>query len=86
VILLLGIAMMLAGPRRTGTKAKRHRAERKEARNSGRDRDRAREETTSSAAVSITTTQALIPPAPPPPGRSRGTQVRNAILTMRSHL
>jgi hypothetical protein len=43
-ILLLGIAMMLAGLRRKGTKAKRHRAGRKEARNSGRDRDRAREE------------------------------------------
>jgi hypothetical protein len=43
-ILLLGIAMMLAGMRRKGTKAKQHRAERKEARNAGRDRDKAQEE------------------------------------------
>jgi hypothetical protein len=43
-ILLLGIAMMLAGLRRKGAKAKRHRAERKEARNAGRDRDKAQEE------------------------------------------
>ena len=43
-ILLLGIAMMLAGLRRKGAKAKQHRAERKEARNAGRDRDKAQEE------------------------------------------
>ena len=43
-ILLLGIAMMLAGLRRKGTKAKQHRADRKEARNAGRDRDKAQEE------------------------------------------
>jgi hypothetical protein len=43
-ILLLGIAMMLAGLRRTGTKARQHRAGRKEARNAGRDRDKAQEE------------------------------------------
>ncbi len=36
--------MMLAGLRRTGTKARQHRAERKEARNAGRDRDKAQEE------------------------------------------
>ena len=43
-ILLLGIAMILAGLRRTGAKAKQHRAERKEARNARRDRDKAQEE------------------------------------------
>jgi hypothetical protein len=43
-ILLLGIAMMLAGLRRKGIKAKQHRAERREARNAGRDRDKAQEE------------------------------------------
>jgi hypothetical protein len=43
-ILLLGIAMMLAGLRRKGAKARRHRADRKEARNAGRDRDKAQEE------------------------------------------
>ena len=75
-ILLLGIAMMFAGLRRKGAEAKRHRAERKEARNAGRDRDKAQEETTNSAAGS-TATPALVPPAPPPPpARSRGTQVR----------
>ena len=42
--MLLGIAMMLAGLRRKGAKAKRHRADRKEARNAGRDRDKAQEE------------------------------------------
>ena len=36
--------MMLAGLRRKGTKAKQHRADRKEARNAGRDRDKAQEE------------------------------------------
>jgi uncharacterized protein HemY len=75
-ILLLGIAMMLAGLRRKGAEAKRHRAERKEARNAGRDRDKAQEETTNSAAGS-TATPALVSPAPPPPPtRSHGTQVR----------
>jgi hypothetical protein len=43
-VLLLGIAMMMAGMRRKGTKAKQHRAERKEARNARRDRDQAQEE------------------------------------------
>lgn len=43
-ILLLGIAMMLAGLRRKGAKARRHRADRKEARNADRDRDKAQEE------------------------------------------
>jgi hypothetical protein len=43
-ILLLGIAMILTGLRRKGTKARQHRAERKEARNAGRDRDKAQEE------------------------------------------
>jgi flagellar biosynthesis/type III secretory pathway M-ring protein FliF/YscJ len=43
-ILLLGIAMMLAGLRRKAVKARRHRAERKEARNAGRDREQAQEE------------------------------------------
>jgi hypothetical protein len=42
-ILLLGISMMLAGLGRKGTKARQHRAERKEARNAGRDRDKAQE-------------------------------------------
>jgi hypothetical protein len=42
-VLLLGIAMMLTGLRRKGTKAKQHRADRKEARNAGRDRDKAQE-------------------------------------------
>jgi hypothetical protein len=41
-ILLLGIAMMLGGLRRKSAKAKRHRADRKEARNA--DRDKAQEE------------------------------------------
>jgi hypothetical protein len=43
-ILLLGIAMILAGLRRKGAKAKQYRAERKEARNARRDRDQAQEE------------------------------------------
>jgi hypothetical protein len=43
-VLLLGIAMMLAGLRRKGTKARQHRAGRKEARNAGRDHDKAQEE------------------------------------------
>lgn len=41
---MLGIVLMLAGTRRKGIKATRHRAERKEARNAGRDRDEAQEE------------------------------------------
>lgn len=36
--------MILAGLRRKGAKARRHRADRKEARNAGRDRDQAQEE------------------------------------------
>lgn len=40
-VLILGLAMIMAGLRRKGTKAKRHRADRKEARNAGRDRDQA---------------------------------------------
>lgn len=75
-VLLLGIAMMLAGLRRKGAKAKQHRAERKEARNAGRDRDKAQEETTNSAAGSTATPALVPPPPPPPPARSRGTQVR----------
>jgi hypothetical protein len=43
-ILLLGVAMILTGLRRKSTKARQHRAERKEARNAGRDRDKAQEE------------------------------------------
>ncbi len=43
-VLLLGIAMMLAGTRRKGIKARQRRAERKEAKNAGRDRDKAQEE------------------------------------------
>jgi hypothetical protein len=44
VLLLLGIALMLAGTRRKGVKARRRRTERKEAKNAGRDRDKAQEE------------------------------------------
>ena len=43
-ILLLGIAMILAGLRRKGAKARQHRAERKEARNADRDHGQARGE------------------------------------------
>jgi hypothetical protein len=43
-VLLLGIALVLAGTRRKGVKARRRRAERREAKNAGRDRDRAQEE------------------------------------------
>jgi hypothetical protein len=43
-VLLLGIAMMLAGMRRKGTKAKQHRAQRKEASNARHDRDQAQAE------------------------------------------
>lgn len=43
-VLLLGIAMMLAGMRRKGSKAKQHRAERKEAKNAGRERDKVQQE------------------------------------------
>ena len=43
-VLILGIAMILTGLRRKGIKARQHRAERKEARNAGRDRDKAQEE------------------------------------------
>jgi uncharacterized protein HemY len=38
-VLLLGIAMILAGMRRKGTKARQHRAERKEAKSARHDRD-----------------------------------------------
>ena len=43
-VLLLGIALMLAGTRRKGAKARQHRAERKEAMSASRDRDKAQEE------------------------------------------
>ena len=43
-VLLLGIALLLAGMRRKGTKARQHRAQRKEARNAARERDQAQEE------------------------------------------
>jgi uncharacterized membrane protein len=43
-VLLLGIAMVLAGMRRKGTKARQHRAQRKEARSARRDRDQVQEE------------------------------------------
>jgi uncharacterized membrane protein len=43
-VLLLGIALLLAGTRRKGAKARQHRAQRKEARNAGRERDQAQEE------------------------------------------
>jgi len=43
-VLLLGIAMVLAGMRRKGTKAKQHRAQRKEASNARHDRDQAQAE------------------------------------------
>ena len=43
-VLLLGIAMMLAGLRRKGTKARKNRAQRTEARSARRDRDQAQEE------------------------------------------
>ena len=40
----LGIALILAGLRRKGTKARQHHAERKNARNTRRDRDQAQAE------------------------------------------
>jgi hypothetical protein len=43
-VLLLGIAMMMTGVRRKGTKARQRRAERKETRNASRDRDQAEKE------------------------------------------
>jgi hypothetical protein len=43
-VLLLGIAMVLAGMRRKGTKAKQHRAQRQEASNARHDRDQAQAE------------------------------------------
>ncbi len=43
-VLLLGIAMILSGLRRKGTKAKQHRQERKEAKNAARERDKAQQE------------------------------------------
>jgi hypothetical protein len=68
--------MMLAGLRRKGTKAKQHRAERKEARNAGRDRDTAQEENDKLRRRLDHDAGAQLPPAPPPPTRSCGTQVR----------
>jgi uncharacterized membrane protein len=43
-VLLLAIALIMAGLRRKGSKAKRHRAERKAARSAGRERDKAQQE------------------------------------------
>ena len=43
-MLLLGIAMMLAGMRHRASKARQHRADRREAKSAGRDRDKAQEE------------------------------------------
>ena len=43
-VLLLGIAMMLAGMRRKGHKTKQHRAERKDAKRAGRERDQVQQE------------------------------------------
>ena len=43
-VLLLGIAMMMAGVRRKGTRARQRRAERKETTNASRDRDQAQQE------------------------------------------
>ena len=43
-VLILGIAMVLAGMRRKGTKAVRHHAERKEARKTRHDRDQVQAE------------------------------------------
>jgi hypothetical protein len=43
-VLLLGIALLLAGIRRKGTKARQHRAQRKEAQIAGRERDQAEAE------------------------------------------
>ena len=73
-ILLLGIAMMLAGLRRKGAKARRHRADRRKPGTPAATATRPRRKTTSSAGS--TTTPVLVPPAPPPPPtRSRGTQI-----------
>jgi hypothetical protein len=85
-ILLLGIAMMLAGLRRKGAKAKRHRADRKEAKNVGRDRNKAQEENDELRrrldrdAASTHTSGAT---AAGQKSRHPGT---NAISTIRSHL
>jgi hypothetical protein len=43
-VILLGIAMLLAGLRRKGTKAKQHRRDRKDAKNAARDCDHAQKE------------------------------------------
>jgi len=43
-VLLLGLALILAGLRRKGSQAKQHRAERKEAKNASRERDKAQKE------------------------------------------
>jgi len=67
--------MMLAGLRRKGTKAKQHRADRKEARNAGRDRDKAQEEN-DELRRRLDRDAGARSSGPPPPSRSRGTQVR----------
>lgn len=41
---LLGIALLMAGLRRKGSKAKQHRQDRKEAKNAGRERDKVQKE------------------------------------------
>ena len=43
-VLILGIALILAGIRHKGTKARQHRAQRKDAKNTRRDRDQVRRE------------------------------------------
>ena len=43
-VLILGIAMILAGMRHKGTKARQHRAQRKDARSTRRDRDQVQAE------------------------------------------
>jgi hypothetical protein len=84
-VLLPGISMMLAGLRRKGTKAKQHRAERKEARNAGRDRDKAQEENDKLRRRLDHDAGAHSSGAAAADEKSRhpGT---NAISTMRSHL
>jgi hypothetical protein len=76
-VLLLGIAMMLAGlPRKAPGPSGTAPTARKPG-TPAATATRPRRKTTSSAAGSTTTT-ALVPPAPPPPTRSRGTQVRTS--------
>jgi hypothetical protein len=43
-VLVIGVAVLLAGMRRKGHKAKQHRAERREARRASRDRDKVQQE------------------------------------------